>query len=226
MSAASSHADRGHRDLNKNGRLDPYEDPSRPIEERVDDLLGQMTLAEKAGMMFHQMVMMDVGNMAFPGMSTVQQHISDRAMNTFNILGSATAREMADWTNRMQAAAEQTRLGIPVTISSDPRHAFTDNPATALSGRGVLAVARTARPGGHAATRRWSSSSATSPARNTWPSASAVALHPMADLATEPRWARINGTFGEDAALSARMTAAYIRGFQGADARPAQAWPA
>ena len=42
-----------------------------------------------------------------------------------------------------------------------------------------------------------------------------VALHPMADLATEPRWARINGTFGEDAALSARMTAAYIRGFQG-----------
>ena len=96
MSAASSHADRGHRDLNKNGRLDPYEDPSRPIDERVDDLLGQMILAEKAGMMFHQMVMMDVGNMVFPGMLTVQQHIDDRAMNTFNILGSATAREMAD----------------------------------------------------------------------------------------------------------------------------------
>lgn len=42
-----------------------------------------------------------------------------------------------------------------------------------------------------------------------------VALHPMADLATEPRWSRINGTFGEDAALSARLTAAYVRGFQG-----------
>ena len=52
-----------------------------------------------------------------------------------------------------------------------------------------------------------------------------TALHPMADLATEPRWARINGTFGEDAALSARMVAAYIRGFQGE--RSAQpAWPA
>jgi beta-glucosidase len=37
----------------------------------------------------------------------------------------------------------------------------------------------------------------------------------MADLATEPRWARSNGTFGEDAELSAAMTAAYIRGFQG-----------
>ncbi|HMO56902.1 MAG TPA: glycoside hydrolase family 3 N-terminal domain-containing protein [Roseiflexaceae bacterium] len=42
-----------------------------------------------------------------------------------------------------------------------------------------------------------------------------VALHPMADLATEPRWARINGTFGEDAHVAAALTAAYIRGFQG-----------
>ncbi len=42
-----------------------------------------------------------------------------------------------------------------------------------------------------------------------------TALHPMADLATEPRWARINGTFGEDAELTSRMVSAYIRGFQG-----------
>lgn len=42
-----------------------------------------------------------------------------------------------------------------------------------------------------------------------------VALHPMADLATEPRWARINGTFGEDAVLSAVMTKAYVLGLQG-----------
>ena len=41
------------RDLNKNGRLDPYEDRRRPIEERIDDLLSQMTLEEKAGMMMH-----------------------------------------------------------------------------------------------------------------------------------------------------------------------------
>lgn len=42
-----------------------------------------------------------------------------------------------------------------------------------------------------------------------------LALHPMADLATEPRWGRINGTFGEDAHLSAQMTKAYVLGFQG-----------
>ena len=42
-----------------------------------------------------------------------------------------------------------------------------------------------------------------------------LALHPMADLATEPRWGRNNGTFGEDAQLSAKMTKSYILGFQG-----------
>ncbi len=210
MSAAS----RGHRDLNKNGRLDPYEDPSRPVEERVTDLLEQMTLAEKAGMMFHQMVTMDVGNMTIPGMPTVQQHIDDRAMNNFNILGSATAREMADWTNRMQAAAEQTRLGIPITFSTDPRHAFSNNLAAALS---TSAFSQWPESLGLAATRDQAVVEQFGDiARQEYRAVGLhLALHPMADLATEPRWARINGTFGEDAALSAAMTAAYIRGFQG-----------
>ncbi len=44
-----------------------------------------------------------------------------------------------------------------------------------------------------------------------------VALHPQADLATEPRWSRIAGTFGEDAELAGRLTAAYIRGLRGGD---------
>ena len=47
-----------YRDLNKNGRLDPYEDPRRPIEERVEDLLSQMTLEEKVGLLFHTLITM------------------------------------------------------------------------------------------------------------------------------------------------------------------------
>ena len=47
------------RDLNKNGKLDPYEDPRQPIEERVEDLLKQMTLEEKAGLMFQTMIGMN-----------------------------------------------------------------------------------------------------------------------------------------------------------------------
>ena len=211
MGSGSSH---GARDLNKNGRLDPYEDSSRPIEERVEDLLSQMTLAEKAGMMFHGMVAMDVGNMVIPGLPTASQHIADRAMTAFNILGSATAREMADWTNQIQAEAEQTRLGIPVTFSTDPRHAFSNNPLTALS---TSAFSQWPEPIGLAATRDAAIVEQFGDiARQEYRAIGIhLALHPMADLATEPRWARINGTFGEDAALSAEMTAAYIRGFQG-----------
>ena len=41
------------RDLNHNGTMEPYEDPSRPVGERVEDLLGRMTLEEKAGLLFH-----------------------------------------------------------------------------------------------------------------------------------------------------------------------------
>jgi beta-glucosidase len=47
-----------YRDLDKNGRLDPYEDSRRPIEERVEDLLSQMTLEEKVGLLFHTIITM------------------------------------------------------------------------------------------------------------------------------------------------------------------------
>ena len=47
-----------YRDLNGNGRLDVYEDPRQPLEARVSDLLGQMTLAEKAGLLFHNFTFM------------------------------------------------------------------------------------------------------------------------------------------------------------------------
>ena len=44
------------RDLNKNGRLDPYENPNNTIEERVEDLVNQMTIEEKAGSIFINMI--------------------------------------------------------------------------------------------------------------------------------------------------------------------------
>jgi len=41
------------RDLNHNGTMEPYEDPSLPVEVRVDDLVSRMTREEKAGLLFH-----------------------------------------------------------------------------------------------------------------------------------------------------------------------------
>ncbi|HXT37800.1 MAG TPA: glycoside hydrolase family 3 protein, partial [Chloroflexota bacterium] len=119
------------RDLNKNGRLDPYEDPRCPIEERVEDLLAQMTLPEKAGMLFQTMAWLDEAL----GRPLASEMITTRLMNHFNLIGGGDPRRVAEWHNGMQALAERTRLGIPLTISSDPRHAFSDNPLTgALAG--------------------------------------------------------------------------------------------
>jgi beta-glucosidase len=207
------------RDLNKNGKLDPYEDPRRPVEERVEDLLGQMTLEEKAGMMFQTMIGMNkdgtiLEKMGMFPLPQTSDMVARRLMNHFNILQGSDPRHMAEWHNRIQKLAEQTRLGIPVTISSDPRHAFSNNP---LAGMMAGSFSQFPEPTGLAATRDVDLVRQFGDiARQEYLAVGIrLALHPMADLATEPRWCRCNGTFGEDADLSAQMTATYIRGFQG-----------
>ncbi len=207
------------RDLNKNGRLDPYEDPRVPIEARVADLLAQMTLEEKAGQMFQTFIPVnpDDATLTGPGMhgrSSISEMLLNLRMTHFNVARVASARQTAEWHNRVQKLAEGARLGIPVTIASDPRHAFTRNVAFgSMTGAfslwpepiGLAAIGDPAlvQEFGDIARQEYLAVGIR------------TALHPMADLATEPRWGRINGTFGEDAALSARLTYAYIRGFQG-----------
>jgi beta-glucosidase len=208
------------RDLNKNGMVDPYEDSRLPVEARVEDLLAQLTLEEKAGLMFQTMIGIGAdGSLDTPGghfpMPTARELIAGRNMRAFNIFESPSARQMAEWVNRVQKLAESTRLGIPVTFSSDPRHAYTNNMALGVS---TAMFSQWPEPIGLAATDDEQLVEQFGDiARQEYVAVGIrVALHPMADLATEPRWARTNGTFGEDAELSARMTAAYIRGFQGA----------
>lgn len=207
------------RDLNKNGRLDIYEDSRRPLDERVADLLSQMTLEEKAGLMFHPMIAMNPdGSLIdqptpFSALTTAELIIGQKICH-FNVLQMPGVRETAEWHNRLQRLAERTRLGIPVTVSSDPRHAFSDNLAAAMTTAGF---SQWPEPVGLAATRDAELVRAFGDiARQEYLAVGIrTALHPMADLATEPRWARISGTFGEDAGLAARMLSAYIRGFQG-----------
>src|SRR5215213_736265 len=207
------------RDLNKNGELDIYEDSRRPIDERVEDLLSQMTLEEKAGLMFHTITgVAEDGSLARPsdgfGRTMAAELVGTRLMNHFNVHALPPPRLAAEWHNQLQALAESTRLGIPVTISSDPRHAFSNNPATNFS---AGAFSQWPEPIGLAAAGDPALVEAFADmARQEYLAVGIrVALHPMADLATEPRWARISGSFGEDAALASRMVAAYIRGFQG-----------
>ncbi|GAB2965673.1 glycoside hydrolase family 3 protein [Streptomyces heilongjiangensis] len=202
------------------GTPHPYQDQQRDTGERVADLLGRMTLEEKAGQLFHAMVTMGQGGALAddparaPGGTTARQMVTDRHMTHFNLLGAGSPGEMARWHNRLQETAADTRLGIPVTVSTDPRHAFTDNPGAAMAAGPfsqwpeALGLAATGDPDlvrAHADAVR----------QEYLAVGLRVALHPQIDLATEPRWSRISGTFGEDADLTSRLVTAYIAGLQG-----------
>jgi len=209
------------RDLNHNGTMEPYEDPARPVDERVEDLLGRMTLEEKAGQLFHSVLVPGpggsvteppTGRMRLPAATFF---ISGRLMTHFNLFGVMEPRAQAEWHNRIQELAAETRLGIPVTLSSDPRHGFSDTAAAfsagpfsqwpEMIGFGAIGDEEVVREFGDTVRREYLAVGLR------------VALHPQADLATEPRWARINGTFGEDAEVASRLVAAYIRGLRGGD---------
>ena len=124
------------RDLNKNGELDAYEDIRVNVEDRVEDLLGQMTLEEKAGSMFINFTTVSAdGDLSesvsfFEPQSLVFASNSEllvaKKMNHFS-LGVAVddVSAFAAWANALQGAAERTRLGIPVTLATDPRHGVT-----------------------------------------------------------------------------------------------------
>ena len=206
------------RDLNGNGELDAYEDRRLPVEDRVTDLLARMTLEEKAAQLFHQgLLVPDDGAVGQEpeGFSPVatQALVAEVGLTHFNIYSAPGPVTLAEWHNRMQEAAETTRLGIPVTISSDPRHGLGDNPATSMAGAGF---SKWPDPIGLAATRDAGlvREFAGVVRREYLAVGIRLALHPTADLATEPRWCRAAGTFGEDAEVVARLVTAYLSGMQ------------
>ncbi len=207
------------RDLNKNGELDPYEDHRQPIEVRINNLMQQMNLEEKVGLMWHPPIGIEGDGelQAKPGLmspSSTYDLVINQKLNHFNLFTVPPTHELVSWHNKLQHLAEETRLGIPITISTDPRHGISNFIGPDLLGGNW---SKWPEPIGLAATRDSALVVEFGQIANQEYRAVGIrtALHPMADLATEPRWARINGTFGEDAQLAATMTAAYIHGFQG-----------
>ncbi|OQU97537.1 Glycosyl hydrolase family 3 domain-containing protein [Cladophialophora immunda] len=195
-----------------------YKDSSAPIADRVADLLSRMTLAEKAGQMFHDMVLNPL-DLTTQGPKRVvpsaESKVQELQMSHFNLLGAVNdARRAATWYNTLQSfAVSQTRLGIPVTMSTDPRNHFKQNIGTSFRAGKLSQWPETL---GLAALRDEAlvEKFADIARREYVAIGLRCALSPQIDLATEYRWARIDGTFGEDADLSGRLAQAYIRGFQ------------
>jgi len=206
------------KDLNRNGTLEPYEDWRLTPAARAQDLVGRMTLDEKAGTMMHGTARSD-GPMGVAGMGARYDTAANRALVAGASVTSMITRLAGDpailaaENNTLQEIAEGTRLGIPLTISTDPRHRFQYVPGASSETRGF---SQWPEPLGFAALgdtglmRRFGDI-----ARQEYRAVGIhMALSPQADLATEPRWGRINGTFGENADLAERLVRAYVEGFQ------------
>jgi beta-glucosidase len=207
------------KDMNKNGQLDPYEDWRLAADVRARDLVSRLTLAEKAGLMMHGTapVLNDTtgaGTGTAYDLAALKTQINEQNINTYITRMSGDAGTMADQYNQIQALAEQSRLGIPVSISSDPRNHFQYVLGASAGSSGFSQWPETlgfAAIGDAELTRQFGDI-----ARQEYRAVGITeALSPQADLATEPRWARINGTFGEDADLARSQVQAYIEGFQG-----------
>jgi beta-glucosidase len=213
------------RDLNKNGTLDIYEDCRLSVDERINDLLSKMSLDEKVGLMFPIILSIgESGNLVdevkLGNHIKTSEAILKRKINHVYIYSQGPPQIIAKWSNNIQRLAEQTRLGIPVTVCTDPRHSI--NKPYNINNYHTQGFSQWPDPIGLAATRDSALvyQFALIAAKEYRAVGIHYAYHPMADLATEPRWGRIAGTFGEDAHLAARLIRAYIRGFQGDELGP------
>ncbi|KAH9430561.1 hypothetical protein MCOR02_007895 [Pyricularia oryzae] len=199
--------------------LPPYKNSSYSVDERVEDLIKRMTIEEKAGQLFHFMVSQGPLNDSTRGNST-DTMVAKMLLSHFNLSGDLVdAKETAKFINEVQQLALQTRLGIPVTISSDPRHSFTENLGTGFRAGAFsewpesLGLAAIRDP---SLVRKFAEV-----AREEYLAVGIrAALHPQVDLATEPRWARLGNTWGENATLTSELLVEYIKGFQGEEIGP------
>lgn len=221
------------KDLNKNGKLDKYEDWRLPVDERAKDLAGKLSIEQIAGLMLysaHQAVpaaargfgAATYNGKPFPESGALPSDLSDQQKkflaedNLRHVLVTRVQSPeiAARWNNNVQAFVEGLGLGIPANNSSDPRHTAVASAEYNYGAGGTismwpesLGLAATFDPAvvqqfGQIASQEYRALGI------------ATALSPQVDLGTEPRWSRINGTFGEDPQLSADMARAYIDGFQ------------
>ncbi len=223
----------GFKDLNKNGQLDPYEDWRLSIDERAKDLVSKMTVEQIAGLMLysrHQAIPAPASGFRadtyngkpLPESGMKPSDVSDGQKkflvedNLRHILITSVESPAvaAEWNNNVQALAESIGLGIPANNSSDPRNGtsanaeFNEGSGGAISmWPGSLGLAATFDPAlveefGRIASIEYRALGIT------------TALSPQVDMASDPRWNRVPGTFGEHPYLAADMARAYVDGFQ------------
>lgn len=226
----------GHafKDLNRNGALDPYEDWRLSPQERAADLASQLPPAYLSGLMTngHTVNVPGISSMSVSGItyggkpyqesgaepSDICDRLHDALVNfdTRQVLlaHSDGPETIARWNNKVQALCESLPFGIPCANSTDPRNEIKATDEYNAGSGGVCSQWPT--PLGLAATFDTAVlvSFAGAVKREYRALGFRTALSPQADLATDPRWRRVPGTFGENPELVKAMASAYVRAMQ------------
>ena len=204
-----------------------YKDPSQPVDRRVEDLLARMTLDEKVAQLetvweSKAKLQTPTGDFSpalasqnFPnGIGGFARPSDYRGVTQSNGAAGASgeavnrdARQTAEFVNAAQHwAVEHTRLGIPILMHEESLHGYVARGATSFPQ--AIALASTWDPG--LVTQVFSVAAREARARG-----ATLVLAPVVDVARDPRWGRIEETYGEDPYLVTQMGLAAIRGFQG-----------
>ncbi len=187
-----------------------YQDPARPIEERASDLLSRMTLAEKLAQLGSVWVYELFENMAFSEQKATA--LLSNGIGQVTRLGGASnvaPGPSAELANTIQAfLLRNTRLGIPATVHEE-------------SCAGYMALGATVFPQIIGVASTWEPELVEQMTSVIRAQMRAVGAHhslaPVLDVVRDPRWGRVEETFGEDPYLVSQMGAAYVRGLQGPD---------
>lgn len=232
------------KDLNKDGKLDPYEDWRLSPEERAKDLASKMSIDQIAGLMLFSKHQAIPGSKGFNPATYDGKSFEESALEPYALtdqqrqflakdhirhvlVTSVESPECgARWNNLLQQVAESEPLGIPANNSSDPRHGLDASTEFKVGGGSHISIwpesmglaatfdPELARKFGEIAAKEYRALGLS------------TALSPQVDIGTDPRWFRFGMTFGEDPHLSADMARAYIDGFQTSEgeAEIAEGW--
>ncbi len=195
----------------------PYQDPSRSVTERTEDLLQRMTLEEKLAQLqsvWHQRRQMEDAQLQFmpEKAATLMPHGIGHIARPSEY---KTPQQTAEFNNAAQRwLREHTRLGIPALMHEEALH-------------GYVAFDATSFPQALALASSWSADDVQAmysvAAREMRATGAHWALAPVLDIARDPRWGRIEETMGEDPYLVSTLGVAAIRGLQGEPA-PEHGW--
>ena len=210
------------KDLNRNGSLDVYEDWRKDAKTRARDLASQLTLEEICGLMLYSSAV-DANDTVLD--DKARRLLADDHIRHMLVRNVATPAVGAGWSNAVQAFCESARLGIPSNNSTDPRN--YSNGTTNINNykpeqdgefdpAGESDISKWPRELGLAATFDMDVIRTHGEVVSAEYRALGIttALSPQVDIATDPRWRRFYGTFGEDPALSRDMARTYCEAFQ------------